>query len=160
MAVGSCFCGKIRVEHNGQPITSAICHCLDCRKITGSLYSCNILVKTAELQISGSPKELSKTSDSGNSIKNYFCPDCGIYCTEFERKHLTKVIGTPLFGRKIESNGEPNEVTVVRAGIFDDLEILNEQKPQVEIYAERRVKWVCPIEGAAQVDGMLPVPSA
>ncbi|OQE46543.1 hypothetical protein PENCOP_c001G04082 [Penicillium coprophilum] len=144
MAVGSCFCGKIRVEHNGQPITSAICHCLDCRKITGSLYSCNILVKTAELQISGSPKELSKTSDSGNSIKNYFCPDCG----------------TPLFGRKIESNGEPNEVTVVRAGIFDDLEILNEQKPQVEIYAERRVKWVCPIEGAAQVDGMLPVPSA
>ncbi|KAJ5834251.1 hypothetical protein N7447_000277 [Penicillium robsamsonii] len=143
MAVGSCFCGKVRVEYNGQPLTTALCHCLDCRKITGSLFTFNLLVKTAELDISGSPKEIVKTSDSGNTIKNYFCPDCG----------------TPIFGHKIKPNGDRNEVTVVRAGIFD-VEMLNEGKPQLEVFTERRVKWVCPVEGATQVDGMLPIPSA
>ncbi|KAJ5385358.1 hypothetical protein N7517_003269, partial [Penicillium concentricum] len=143
MVVGSCFCGKVRVEYNGQPLTTALCHCLDCRKITGSLFTFSLLVQTAELEISGNPKEIAKTSDSGNTIKNYFCPDCG----------------TPLFGHKIKPNGDPNEVTVVRAGIFDDVEMLNEGKPQVEVFAKRRVKWVCPVEGATQVDGMLPIPS-
>ncbi|KAJ5184559.1 hypothetical protein N7491_007574 [Penicillium cf. griseofulvum] len=143
MAVGGCFCGKVRVEYNGQPLSSALCHCLDCRKITGSLYTYNFIVKTAELKVSGSPKAVAKTSDSGNSIKNFFCPDCG----------------TPLFGRRINPNGDFGEATVVRAGIFDDVEIMNEREPAVEIYTERRVKWICPVEGAAQVNGMLPIPS-
>ncbi|CAG8898477.1 unnamed protein product [Penicillium egyptiacum] len=142
MAVGGCFCGKVRVEYSGQPLASALCHCLDCRKLTGSPYSYNFLVKSAELHVSGSPKEVAKTSDSGNAIKNYFCPDCG----------------TPLFGRKIKSNGDSDETTVVRAGIFDDSRILHERTPVVEIYTEQRLKWVSPIEGADQFTGMLPLP--
>lgn len=63
--------------------------------------------------------------------------------------------GTPLFGRKMKPDGDPEEITIVRAGIFDDIGILNEQKPQVEIYTERRLEWVAPIEGADQITGML-----
>ena len=48
------------------------------------------------------------------------------------------------------------DITVVRAGIFDDSRILNEWKPQAELYTDRRVEWVKPVEGAAQVCGMLP----
>ncbi|KAJ5386804.1 hypothetical protein N7509_009345 [Penicillium cosmopolitanum] len=138
MIVGGCFCGRVRVEIS-QPIVSALCHCLDCRKLTGSPYSYNVIVRTAELHVSGSPKEVPKTADSGNDIRNYFCPDCG----------------TPLFGRKINSAGEPDETTVVRAGILDDAEKLNEQKPQVEIYTDTRLEWISPIEGASQFKGML-----
>jgi hypothetical protein len=58
-----------------------LCHCSDCRKITGSLYSYNFVVKRADLKIIGSPKELAKIADSGTHIKNYFCADCGVYCT-------------------------------------------------------------------------------
>lgn len=65
------------------------------------------------------------------------------------------MIGTPLFGRKINSAGEPDETTVVRAGILDDAEKLNEQKPQVEIYTDTRLEWISPIEGASQFKGML-----
>ena len=73
-------------------------------------------------------------------------------------KYLTKVLGTPIFGRKTNSNGDPNEITIIRAGIFDDLHILNEQKPVAEIYTDRRLKWLNPIEGADQFSGMLPLP--
>lgn len=68
------------------------------------------------------------------------------------------MIGTPLFGRRIKPDGEPNELTVVRAGIFDDIQMLNELKPEVELYTDRRVKWVTPIEGAEQFSGMVPLP--
>jgi len=27
--------------------------------------------------VTGEPKEIVKTADSGNMVKNYFCPDCG-----------------------------------------------------------------------------------
>jgi hypothetical protein len=64
--------------------------------------------------------------------------------------------GTPLFGRKINSDGSPYGLTVVRAGIFDDTRVLNEQKPEVEIYTSRRLTWTNPVEGADQLDGMLP----
>lgn len=73
-------------------------------------------------------------------------------------QHLTKVIGTPLFGRKISSNGDSDEITIVRAGIFDDIRILHERKPETEIYTEKRLKWISPVEGADQFSGMLPLP--
>lgn len=99
MAVGDCFCGRVRVEFSGQPIKSVsipppgrrlftalilflsqqgLCHCSDCRKLTGAPYSYSFVVKTADLEVTGSPKAVAKTADSGNHIKNYFCPDCGL----------------------------------------------------------------------------------
>ncbi|KAJ5811808.1 hypothetical protein N7474_008109 [Penicillium riverlandense] len=77
MSTGGCFCGKVRVEYSGQPMNSGLCHCLDCRKITGSLYSYSFVVNRADLKVTGNPKEVAKISDSGNHIKNYFCSDCG-----------------------------------------------------------------------------------
>ena len=75
-----------------------------------------------------------------------------------EDKQLTKVIGTPLFGRKTNPNGDSEETTVVRAGIFDDKGILNERTPVVEIYTKQRLNWLSPIEGADQFSDMLPLP--
>ncbi|KAJ5646463.1 hypothetical protein N7490_002835 [Penicillium lividum] len=141
MHVGGCFCGNVRVELNGDPINWGLCHCLDCRKLTGGAYSYSLIVKTTELAISGDPKEVPKTADSGNFVKNYFCPDCG----------------TPLFGHRINADGSRAEITVVRAGIFDDIRLLDQSKPGVELYSESRLKWLCAVEGAIQVSGMMPL---
>jgi hypothetical protein len=54
-----------------------ICHCVDCRKLSGSPYTLNFLSQRSELEVNGEPKEIAKTADSGNFVKNYFCPDCG-----------------------------------------------------------------------------------
>lgn len=63
-------------------------------------------------------------------------------------------VGTPLFGGKVKADGSRDETIVVRAGIFDDVDVLNQQKPQLEIYTDRRLKWICAVEGAKQFSGM------
>ncbi|TIA48236.1 hypothetical protein D6C77_09981 [Aureobasidium pullulans] len=136
---GSCFCKKIQLELSGEPHAIALCHCTDCRKISGSVYTLNFIVSTADLKISGSsPAENPKTSDSGKEYVNYFCKDCG----------------SPLYGGAVDESGKLQ--TAVRAGCFDDLEVLKGRKPSVEIYTEQRMEWISPVEGAAQFEGMLP----
>lgn len=59
-------------------IQKALCHCADCRKISGSAYSTNLFVDVAALNlVAGSPKLYSKPTDAGNTITSYFCGDCG-----------------------------------------------------------------------------------
>ncbi|KAL4805390.1 Mss4-like protein [Aspergillus unguis] len=140
MAVGGCFCGKIRYEYIGQPIASGLCHCDDCRKLTSTLFSYSIMINRADLKITGTPKEVAKTADSGNRMKNYFCGDCG----------------TPIYGNRLESNGEPASIAMLRGATFDNPEVFKERKPVVEVYTEKRVSWLKPIEGAEQFEGMLP----
>ncbi|GAD93196.1 conserved hypothetical protein [Paecilomyces variotii No. 5] len=66
------------------------------------------------------------------------------------------VVGTPLYGHKVSPNGDADGTVIVRAGIFDDIEILNQQQPEAEIYTDGRVKWIKPVEGANQFIGMPP----
>lgn len=58
----------------------------------------------------------------------------------------------------MKSSGTPDETIILRAGILDDIGILNEHKPQAEIYTNGRVSWINPAEGANQCIGMLPLP--
>lgn len=70
-----------------------------------------------------------------------------------------KLLGTPLYGMRVDSDGAAvGDITVLRAGIFDDLEVLNEHKPDLEIYINGRVNWLTTVEGADEFDGMLPPP--
>ncbi|OJJ46060.1 hypothetical protein ASPZODRAFT_133026 [Penicilliopsis zonata CBS 506.65] len=139
MAVGSCFCGKVKVEYAGQPLASALCHCLDCRKLTGTLCTYSFVVKRADLKVTGSPKAVAKTADSGKSYENYFCPECG----------------SSIYGQEVKADGTTPETIVLRAGILDDIETMTEHKPEVEVFTDRRLNWISPIEGAHQVPGML-----
>ncbi|RAK73568.1 GFA family protein [Aspergillus fijiensis CBS 313.89] len=136
---GSCFCTAIRIECTSPPLTTGLCHCHDCRKLTGSAYSYSVLVPTGAFRVvAGTPKAVAKTADSGNAVRNYFCGDCG----------------SPLYGHKIHADGRPAEVTVVRAGVLDDAGVL-ERRPEAELFTGRRLGWVGAVEGAGQVCGML-----
>jgi hypothetical protein len=68
------------------------------------------------------------------------------------------VSGTPLYGFRIEPSGAADDIVIVRAGIFDELEVLNARRPVAELYINGRVSWMCPLEGTAQFEGMLPLP--
>ena len=41
----------------------------------------------------------------------------------------------------------------VRAGVLDDQTPLNEKPPNIEVYVERRPKWLHQVEGAIQLNG-------
>jgi len=135
MPSGSCFCGATKIEYTGDIQAKALCHCLDCRKISGSTYSTNFIVPEDGFKVtSGKPKTITKTADSGNEITSHFCGDCG--STLFRD-------GASFPGSKI-----------IKVGVMDDAEVLNDGKPMVELFAPERVNWVSEIGGAAQKDAM------
>lgn len=45
---------------------------------------------------------------------------------------------------------------VIKAGILDDVNIINNTKPGAELFAPERIKWVPSQEGAGQLDAMPP----
>ncbi|TVY53592.1 hypothetical protein LCER1_G003609 [Lachnellula cervina] len=132
---GGCFCGKIRMSYSGEPNAHVLCHCLDCRKISGSTYSNNLVVPENNFKvISGTPKTISKVADTGKTITSHFCGDCG----------------TTLYR---DGASFPNAV-IIKSGILDDPEFPNKNIPKGELFASERVKWIAPIDGAAQMSGM------
>lgn len=71
-------CGSIRVVYDGTLHSKALCHCSDCRKISGGAYSVNLLVPTSALVLeSGTPRSYTKDTDEGNRFTSFFCRDCG-----------------------------------------------------------------------------------
>jgi hypothetical protein len=71
--------------------------------------------------VSGNPKAISKTADSGNTVTSHFCGDCG--STLFRD-------GASFPGMK-----------VIKVGVMDDYEALNDAKPGAEMFSEHRVGW-------------------
>ncbi|MCJ1425150.1 hypothetical protein MMC29_003038, partial [Sticta canariensis] len=79
MTQGGCLCGICTTLLSGEPKFKALCYCKDCRRISGSPYSTNLVVAHEDYQlISGTPKQYSKPTDAGNTITSNFCGDCGI----------------------------------------------------------------------------------
>ncbi|CAG8960058.1 hypothetical protein HYFRA_00010536 [Hymenoscyphus fraxineus] len=122
MASGSCMCGKNTIFLEGEPILKALCHCNDCRKIGGSMYSTNLLVPKDALKADTSKlNQFTKVSDDGFTITSYFCGDCG----------------STLYR---QSTGFPE-------GVLDNV---TPDIPTTEFYSSRRPTWIPQLPGAAQ----------
>jgi hypothetical protein len=62
-----------------------LCHCTDCRKISGSTYSSNSLYSEDGFKVTkGTPKQHKTTADTGNEIISYFwyVLPCSSPCTD------------------------------------------------------------------------------
>ena len=117
---GGCLCGAIRYEVTGEPVRTAICHCNNCRRTTGSAFATNIFVHDGDLKIvKGAPKRFQHTTDSGATMTKEFCGDCG----------------SPLFGYSSRGGGLKN----VKVGSIDDARFV---KPQIEVYTIRKLPYV------------------
>ncbi|KAF2853138.1 hypothetical protein T440DRAFT_419164 [Plenodomus tracheiphilus IPT5] len=138
MAVGGCFCGNVRYEVTGDSEASILCHCLDCRKISGSTYSTNSLHTANAFKVTkGTPKQYTIKSESGNEMTSNFCGDCG---STMWRE------GGAFPGKRIIKAGA--------TGTLDDTSIIDDMKVNAELFAPTRPKWIAAQEGAAQSKGM------
>lgn len=74
---GSCLCGAVTFEVEGEFENFYLCHCERCRKDTGSAHAANLFSSTAKLTLL-SGEELVKRFDfrSEGHIKS-FCSICG-----------------------------------------------------------------------------------
>lgn len=113
----------------------ALCHCTDCKKITGSTYSTNAVYPEAGFKVlKGTAKQHTVTADSGNKITSHFCGDCG----------------STMWRDGATFNG----LKVLKVGTLDDTEALANAKPGAELFAPARVSWVTAVENAKQAERM------
>jgi hypothetical protein len=78
---GGCLCGDVRILASGRPYRVGLCHCLDCRKHHGALFSAFAVFPQDAVTIDGETGEYAgRTSCSAApqaASARHFCPRCG-----------------------------------------------------------------------------------
>ena len=115
---GSCLCGAVSLESTAEPMVVGHCHCVDCRKSSGTGHCTHIIIPRAALKITGDLAFYDHPTDSGNMVSRGFCPTCGcaVYST---------------------NSGMP-DMAYPRASCLDDPEIV---KPDLIVYTSRAPSW-------------------
>ncbi|KAI1854410.1 hypothetical protein JX265_012444 [Neoarthrinium moseri] len=132
---GSCLCGKIRYQYAGEPLVTALCHCVDCQKWTGSAFTSNVMVSRKDFKVvEGTPKSYDAIGDSGKINKHFFCGDCG-------SSLFTELEIMP-------------ESTYVKAGGLDGGASKLGNKVAVELYTKDRMPYLKPADGAQQLHAL------
>jgi hypothetical protein len=81
---GGCHCRFITYEAEADAEATAICHCTDCQRLSGSAFRAVVHAPGDTFRIlSGEPTIYVKTAESGAKRVQGFCPRCGspIYST-------------------------------------------------------------------------------
>ncbi len=117
---GGCACGAIRYSSDHAPIAMINCHCSDCQLSSGAPFASGIVVMTADLQISGTPKAYAVRAANGSLCTRGFCGDCG----------------TPL----LTQSDAHSQFTSIRFPSLDDHAGF---KPMLDIFTASAPEWVC-----------------
>ena len=108
----SCACGQVTVTARGEPDRVGICHCMTCRKTTGSVLSMFAIFAQDRVSIEGRYECWAP----GPEGKRCFCPVCG--------------------SRIFELSGEEIEIM---GGAFDEPNVF---EPTYESWTIRREHWL------------------
>lgn len=115
---GGCLCGAVSYEAAGEPMIVGHCHCLDCRKSSGTGHCTHVMMREDGVRIKGALSCYESRSDSGNVVKRYFCPACGSAIRS--------------------TNAAMPGMTALRASSLDDPDAVT---PQLIVYKSRAPKW-------------------
>jgi hypothetical protein len=74
---GSCLCGHVRFEIQGEFERFYLCHCEYCRKDTGSAHAANLFSSTATLKWLSGTDDVRRFNLSGTRHSKCFCGTCG-----------------------------------------------------------------------------------
>ncbi|KAJ5557565.1 Glutathione-dependent formaldehyde-activating enzyme/centromere protein V [Penicillium frequentans] len=109
-------------DYAAEPILTALCHCVDCQKWTGSAFTSNVVV----------PRDTFKVTKgaSGKNNRHFFCGTCG----------------SNLFG-ELDIMGDK---TVIKAGSLDNGEASLRNKVDIEFFVKDRVSYLAAVDVAKQ----------
>lgn len=68
-----CLCGAVRITLRGPPLRVGLCHCMTCRKETGSAFKYFAVFRVEDADVAGETR--SWTAPGGAA--RHFCPACG-----------------------------------------------------------------------------------
>ncbi len=117
---GHCLCGAMTYRMTGEPLMTAVCHCEDCQRQSGSAFSVNVVVNREDFTMEGPSLGAFTTvgTDTGLERERSFCTTCGSPLT-------TQLAEAPQW-------------TIVKAGTMDDRSAL---APGVELWCESQQAW-------------------
>jgi hypothetical protein len=120
----SCRCGQLKATVMGEPVRVSVCHCLNCKKRSGSAFAVQARWPKAQATLEGRSSAFVKVADSGNKATFHFCPDCGsdVYY-EIDGKFDDKF----------------NDLLAIPLGAFDDPFFLT---PQYSVWESRKHDWL------------------
>jgi hypothetical protein len=74
----SCHCGDVQLCCEGEPAKVSMCHCLDCQRRTGSLFSIAVFYPREQVHpLTGETRSFERPSASGFLVRFHFCGRCG-----------------------------------------------------------------------------------
>jgi hypothetical protein len=76
MYQGSCLCGAVQYEIDGELSAAAYCHCSRCRKANGSVFAANATVQESAFRLLQGADAL-KTFSTPAGVHRVFCSGCG-----------------------------------------------------------------------------------
>jgi hypothetical protein len=117
-----CACGALTALAVGEPVRLSVCHCLACKRRTGSAFSWNATFAADKVRIAGAHETWERGSDDGYWVRHHFCGTCGV-------------------GVHYEIERRPGMVSIA-AGAFAGPAF---RPPGVEVYEERRCPWLPPL---------------
>lgn len=120
----SCRCGQLKATVTGEPVRVSVCHCLNCKKRSGSAFAVQARWPKEHARIEGQSKTFVIVADSGNRATFHFCPECGsdVYY-EIEGKFDDKF----------------DDLVAIPLGAFDDPYFV---KPHFSVWEDRKHDWV------------------
>jgi hypothetical protein len=116
----SCRCGQLKATVTGEPVRFSVCHCLDCKKRSGSAFAVQARWPVDQFKTDGESRTWSHHADSGNRISHHFCPDCG--------SSLHYII-----------EGKFDGLVAIPLGAFEDPFFVS---PKFSVWEERKCDWV------------------
>ena len=121
---GRCHCGMVTYQADIDPGQVSVCHCTDCRTLTGSPFRVTVICAGEQIELTGkAPKVYAKTGDNGAKRFQHFCSECG----------------SPLF-----TSGEGADDWGIRWGSIRQRDCL---KPIRQIWCRSAVLWINDIGG-------------
>jgi len=115
---GGCLCGAVRYEATAKPKFGGHCHCVDCRKSSGSGHCSHVVMEQDDVAVTGEPVAYERPADSGNMVSRCFCGTCGAAVYSL-------------------NSSMPGNI-FLRASSLDDPEVFS---PNMIVYASRAPSW-------------------
>ena len=114
---GSCLCGAVRYVIEGDIVGINYCHCVQCRKASGTAFATNAAVAMSDFRIESGRDRLA-AFESSPGKKRHFCSRCG----------------SPIYSQYDDGR----EVVYVRIGTIDDDA---ELRPDIHIHVRSKAPW-------------------
>jgi hypothetical protein len=132
---GSCLCGGVRYQIDGELGDFGCCHCTSCRKASGSAFGANVGVERSRFHLRDGQQLLREFESSPGKLR-VFCSRCGspIYAYLRQTPDVVRVrlgsLDTPLHARPRAHTWVSDKAT---------WEVIEDSAPQFPRWAPRSV---------------------